>query len=179
MERMIGDTIERWSDTDAVSTAEKFTELRESTGMNRKDFAEYLGIPYRTMSDWEHGLRTMPEYVFSLIEYKVDNEFGLRLPQELDPNGIGNVRRGLEDQLEQNDNMLNGIIDNLPTDNVRNEQTKIKDDNANGIPDEEEKSMQEPAAPKSTKRSVLEQIHEHREKHQVRSHRSQAPELAL
>ena len=38
----------------------------------------------------------------------------------MDPFTIGNVRRGLEDQLEQNDNMLNGIIDNLPSEN--NEQ---------------------------------------------------------
>ena len=177
MERMIGDSIESWSDTDTVSPAERFTELRESTGMNRKDFAEYLGIPYRTMSDWEHGLRTMPEYVFSLIEYKVDNEFGLRLPQELDPNSIGNVRRGLEDQLEQNDNMLNGIIDNLPTDSARIDQMKIKDDNANGIPDEEERVVMDAVG--TEKRSVLEQLHEHREKHQSKSHRSHAPELAL
>ncbi len=46
----------------------------------------------------------------------------LKLPQELDPNTIGNVRRGIEDQLEQNDNMLNGQIDNLPlTDDVKQE----------------------------------------------------------
>ena len=28
-------------------------ELRESTGMNRKEFCEYFGIPYRTVTEWE------------------------------------------------------------------------------------------------------------------------------
>ena len=50
----------------------------------------------------------------------------LKLPQELDPNTIGNVRRGIEDQLEQKDNMLNGIIDNLPyMDDVKQEIKNI------------------------------------------------------
>lgn len=120
--------------TGDISQGERFTKLRESTGMNRKDFAEYLDIPYRTMQDWERDVRTMPSYVFSLIEYKVRTEFGIKLPQELDPNTIGNVRKGLEDQVEQNDNNLDGIINNV---------VNVIDDNANGIPDEDEKSIQE------------------------------------
>ena len=95
--------------TGDISQGDRFVQLRESTGMNRKEFAEYLDIPYRTMQDWERDVRTMPSYVFSLIEYKVRSEFGMKFPQELDPNTIGNVRRGLEDQVEQNDNNLDGI----------------------------------------------------------------------
>ena len=49
--------------------------VREQSGMNRKDFAEWLGIPYRTISDWEHGERQMPDYVLRLIAYKVRMEF--------------------------------------------------------------------------------------------------------
>ena len=45
-------------------------KLRESTGMNRKDFCEYFGIPYRTVTDWERGTRKMPDYVFRLLAYK-------------------------------------------------------------------------------------------------------------
>ena len=30
-----------------------FKMIREESGMNRKDFAEWLGIPYRTMQEWE------------------------------------------------------------------------------------------------------------------------------
>ena len=45
--------------------------VREQSGMNRKECAEWLGIPYRTISDWEHGERQMPDYVLRLISYKV------------------------------------------------------------------------------------------------------------
>ncbi|WP_455533829.1 hypothetical protein [Roseburia inulinivorans] len=30
-------------------------KLRESTGMNRKEFCEYFEIPYMTETDWELG----------------------------------------------------------------------------------------------------------------------------
>ncbi|MBQ3795978.1 MAG: helix-turn-helix domain-containing protein [Butyrivibrio sp.] len=49
--------------------------IREQTQMNRKEFAEWLGIPYRTISDWEHDQRKMPDYVMRLIAYKVKMEF--------------------------------------------------------------------------------------------------------
>ena len=56
-------------------TAYAMTAVREKTGMNRKDFAQWLGIPYRTISDSEHGERQMPDYVLRLIAYKVRMEF--------------------------------------------------------------------------------------------------------
>ncbi|MDD3206688.1 MAG: helix-turn-helix domain-containing protein [Lachnospiraceae bacterium] len=49
-------------------------EVRKSTGMNRREFAEYFGIPYRTIQDWELGNRQMPEYLLRLIAYKVKME---------------------------------------------------------------------------------------------------------
>ena len=51
-----------------------FKMIREMSGMNRKDFSVWLGIPYRTMQEWELGRRVMPEYVLRLIAYKVLNE---------------------------------------------------------------------------------------------------------
>ncbi len=48
--------------------------LREKTGMDRKEFCQWLGIPYRTMQEWELGRRGMPEYVLDLISYKVRKE---------------------------------------------------------------------------------------------------------
>ena len=42
--------------------------------MNRKDFSDWLGIPYRTMQEWELDRRVMPEYVLRLVAYKVLNE---------------------------------------------------------------------------------------------------------
>lgn len=169
--------------TGDISQGDRFVQLRESTGMNRKEFAEYLDIPYRTMQDWERDVRTMPSYVFSLIEYKVRTEFGIKLPQELDPNTIGNVRRGLEDQLEQNDNMIgDGILNNTQT---------VIDDNANGIPDEDEKlyerqtATEKVATPKVSvhekeeKTSLLKMLHDCKPEDDGRPYRQIAPELVL
>lgn len=52
----------------------QLTDLRKRTGMNRKEFCEYFGIPYRTMTDWELGNRHMPEYLLRLMTYKVKME---------------------------------------------------------------------------------------------------------
>lgn len=49
-------------------------EIRKRTGMNRREFAEYFDIPYRTVQDWELGNRQMPEYLFRLMEYKIRME---------------------------------------------------------------------------------------------------------
>ena len=54
--------------------ASAFAYNRSQTGMNKKDFAEYLGIPYRTLQDWELGNTQAPEYVLRLIAYKVQME---------------------------------------------------------------------------------------------------------
>lgn len=58
-----------------ILQAYQLKAVRELSGMNRKDFAEWLGIPYRTISDWEHSERKMPDYVLRLIAYKVRMEF--------------------------------------------------------------------------------------------------------
>ena len=42
--------------------------------MNRKEFCEYFGIPYRTMTDWELGNRAMPDYLLRLMAYKIKAE---------------------------------------------------------------------------------------------------------
>lgn len=53
---------------------DKIKELRESTGMNRKEFCEYFEIPYRTVTEWERGTRKMPDYVLRLLAYKAKME---------------------------------------------------------------------------------------------------------
>ena len=53
---------------------DKMKELRESTGMNRKEFCGYFGIPYRTVTEWERGTRKMPDYVFRLLAYRIKME---------------------------------------------------------------------------------------------------------
>ena len=52
----------------------KIKELRESTGMNRKEFCKYFQIPYRTVTEWELDHRHAPEYVLRLLEYYIQHE---------------------------------------------------------------------------------------------------------
>ena len=53
---------------------DKIKALRESTGMNRKEFCEYFKIPYRTVTEWERGTRKMPDYVLRLLAYQIKME---------------------------------------------------------------------------------------------------------
>lgn len=48
--------------------------LRESCGMTQKAFAEYFGIPYRTVQDWNAGISKCPAYLLTLMEYKLKKE---------------------------------------------------------------------------------------------------------
>ena len=43
--------------------------MREELGMNRTEFSHYVGIPLRTLEEWEAGRRLMPDYVLRLIAY--------------------------------------------------------------------------------------------------------------
>ena len=58
---------------------QKIKDLRESTGMNRREFCEYFNIPYRTVTEWERDNRHAPEYVIRLLEYYIRME---KLAQE-------------------------------------------------------------------------------------------------
>jgi DNA-binding transcriptional regulator YiaG len=57
-----------------MDTQNKIKELRIQTGLNRKEFSEYIGIPLRTIEDWEAGRRTPPEYIPRLISYHLKYE---------------------------------------------------------------------------------------------------------
>ena len=57
-----------------MESADKIRRLREQTGMTRKDFSIHIGIPLRTIEDWEAGRRRPPEYVPRLIEYQLKYE---------------------------------------------------------------------------------------------------------
>ena len=62
------------SDAERRKIAYEFKMIREESGMSRNEFSAWLGVPYRTMQEWELGRRKMPEYVLRLIAYKVVNE---------------------------------------------------------------------------------------------------------
>jgi len=51
-------------------------DLRTSTGLSQRAFAEALGIPHRTLEDWEGGKHQCPEYVAALIAFRVEHDPG-------------------------------------------------------------------------------------------------------
>lgn len=55
-----------------MNEREKLLELRNKTGMNRREFCQYFNIPYRTVQDWELGSRKMPGYLLELMEFKAN-----------------------------------------------------------------------------------------------------------
>lgn len=57
-----------------MESSKKIKELRESTGMNRREFCDYFQIPYRTVTEWERDNRHAPEYVLRLLEYYITME---------------------------------------------------------------------------------------------------------
>lgn len=69
---------------------DRLIRLRESTGMNRRQFAEYFEIPYRTVQDWELGSREMPEYLLRLIAYKLKMEKLMKNEGDIDGQGRNN-----------------------------------------------------------------------------------------
>lgn len=73
-QRAIGMDEEKQDNLNMENPAVKIRRIRESTGMNRKEFAAYFDIPYPTITDWELGHRKMPDYVLRLIAYKVKKE---------------------------------------------------------------------------------------------------------
>lgn len=51
-----------------------FKELRTQSRMSQKQFADYFGIPKRTIENWEAGVNKCPEYLLNLMKYKLIHE---------------------------------------------------------------------------------------------------------
>lgn len=49
----------------------RIEEIRRSTGLNRRAFAERYKIPYRTIDDWENERRMPPEWLPGILEKAV------------------------------------------------------------------------------------------------------------
>lgn len=60
---------------DLMSRGKEVKELREKMGMNRREFSDYYGIPYRTVQDWEAEKRELPEYLLRLMKYRAEVEY--------------------------------------------------------------------------------------------------------
>ena len=51
-----------------------FKELRKLSGMTQQTYADYFGIPKRTVENWDAEKYTPPQYVINLMEYKLRKE---------------------------------------------------------------------------------------------------------
>lgn len=49
-------------------------EMRTASGMTQQAFAGYFGIPKRSIENWEGGKRECPDYLLSLVRYKLERE---------------------------------------------------------------------------------------------------------
>lgn len=74
-----------------MDCSSRIRELRESTGMSRKEFCQYFQIPYRTVTEWELDNRHAPDYVLRLLEYYIRQEGLMKkpLPEEYPVHFIG------------------------------------------------------------------------------------------
>lgn len=78
---------------------ETMKKLRAEAGLNRREFSDYMGIPLRTLEEWEAGRRRMPNYVLRLITYYV------RMQKYIMENGITDKKIK---EWELNDKEMNG-----------------------------------------------------------------------
>lgn len=49
-------------------------EMREKLGVTQSEFAERYHIPFRTVQNWEAGVRTPPDYVFDLLNSQIQKD---------------------------------------------------------------------------------------------------------
>lgn len=48
--------------------------LREETGLTQRAFSDMLGIPKRSIENWESGVSNPPKYVVRLISFYIENK---------------------------------------------------------------------------------------------------------
>lgn len=56
-----------------MTTSEQIKEIRASTGLSQKKFAEKTGVPVRTLVSWEVGDRKPPSYAIQLLRLAVQS----------------------------------------------------------------------------------------------------------
>ncbi len=49
-------------------------DIRTESGMTQQEFADYFGIPKRSIENWEEGKRNVQDYWLRLIRYKLEME---------------------------------------------------------------------------------------------------------
>ncbi len=49
-------------------------ELRNKLGDTQSEFAKRYNIPFRTIQNWESGVRKPPEYILELLKYRIKDD---------------------------------------------------------------------------------------------------------
>ena len=57
-------------------------ELRNRTGLSQSKFAQYFGIPVKTVQQWERNGSVPPEYIPQMMERILDLEEQLKEKEE-------------------------------------------------------------------------------------------------
>lgn len=71
-----------------------FQEILKESGMSIRKFSDYLGIPYRTVQNWNIGTTHCPEYIADLIAYRIHTEQPGRIGKDdIEIVGIGVVSK--------------------------------------------------------------------------------------
>ena len=59
-----------------MNEGKEIAELRHKAGLTQKACAEYLGIPKRTLENWEGGRRKPNAFVFNSVKEKLMKKEG-------------------------------------------------------------------------------------------------------
>lgn len=54
-----------------METTNAFKELRQASGMSQRKFADYFGIPRRTIEEWDSNNRECKPYIIALMRFKL------------------------------------------------------------------------------------------------------------
>ena len=57
-------------------------DMRLSLGMTQVEFAAALGIPRRSVQNWETEVSTPPAYVVDLLRFRIEHDPALRAPRK-------------------------------------------------------------------------------------------------
>ena len=52
-----------------MDSSEKIKQLRKKTGLSHSKFSAKVGIPVRTLQQWEQGISAPPEYLVRMMAY--------------------------------------------------------------------------------------------------------------
>jgi DNA-binding transcriptional regulator YiaG len=53
---------------------ENIKQLRALTGWSQQHFADYFGIPRRTLQAWEYSINRTPPYILPLLRLKLEHD---------------------------------------------------------------------------------------------------------